>query len=93
MARTWNTDLGPLDTELRSFGDLEIGDVVVGENLRSVHKVTADVTRTSFLAKGALGVRNLTPKPGEDPDELWTYHPDTPMHYVVGGLPAGVDGR
>ncbi|MEU0078466.1 hypothetical protein ABZY58_11270 [Micromonospora tulbaghiae] len=89
MARIWQTALGPLSTELRALGDLKVGDVFVGPDLRKVYKVTADAKSNP---NWWVETTDLTCGPGEEPDGFWSYHRDTPMHFVVGGLPAGVAG-
>lgn len=87
MARTWNTLLGPLGTELRALGDLHVGDVFVGPDLRNVYRVTRDA---GSHPNGWVTTVSLTGGREADPDGVWNYQPGTPMHLVVSGLPAGV---
>ncbi|MCX5119197.1 hypothetical protein OG992_18590 [Micromonospora sp. NBC_00362] len=83
MSRIWNTALGPLESRLEPLGAFEVGDCFVGSDLRSVYRVTVDCQTHPH---GHVETVDLTAGPGEDPNVLWPFHPNTPMHYVVSGL-------
>jgi len=83
MPQLWDTPLGQLETRLEPLGAFEVGDCFFVPDLRSVYRVTADAQSHPHSFVFTV---NLMAAPGEDPNGFWSYHPNTPMHYVVSGL-------